>query len=436
MDKVRELYYDYVDWMIGSVHRVKIQTMARIGRQTSFIFLYRVLFSLAFGTLFLMVLCAVAAPPLVAQERTPSWFSPTNVINEKWLLIYNIADPLRFELIQKDAPNTDTPYKIMLAFPKRSSAYDTAVERITEQFIARGIPVNFTAVNFQSDQQKGISLLREIESGEYDLVFSVGSTSTKFITENIQYINTPVVSVTSKDPLLLGHVTDYNSGSGTNIAYTSLDVPVEVQLAYLRELRPELMNIGVMYARNNLSAYEAQVVPLRDAVADSVNIIDIVVEDQDNAATELAQKIPQAIEEMRITDPYFANSIFWITGSTSVFQEIETINAHSNAIPVVSLVTDVVQEGKNSAVISIGIGFDTNADLASFYAMDILLNGIDPATLPVGVVNPPDIAINFLVAKSINMQIPFNFFESSATIYDSNGILTHKSGEQVFTTLP
>ena len=432
MDKTRKLYYDYVDWMIGLVRRVKIQITTRIGRTASFVFLHRFLLSLTFGMLF----CAIVTLPLVAQERTLSWFSAADVINEKWSLIYNIADPLRFELIQKDTPNTDIPYEVMLVFPKRSSAYDTAVERITEQFIARGTSVNFTAVNFQNDQQKGISLLREIENGEYDLVFSVGSASTKFITENLQYISTPIVSVTSKDPVLLGHVADYENGSGKNIAYTSLDVPVEVQLAYLRELRPELTNIGVLYARNNLSAYEAQVLPLKAAAAGSLNVIDIVVEDQDNAAVELAQKIPQAIEEIQLTDPRFDNSVFWVTGSTSVFQEIETINAHSNTVPVVSLVTDVVQEGPNSAVISIGIGFDTNADLASFYALDILLNGADPAVLPVGVVNPPDIAINFLVAKNIHMQIPFNFFESAATIYDSSGTLAHKDGGRVSTTLP
>ena len=375
-----------------------------------------------------LLLSIIAICSLSAQTRAPSWFSPSDIVRESWSLIYTPADPLRFELIQKDAPAGRAPYEIMLVFPKNSSAYDIAIERITEQFLARNLSAKFTAVNFEGDEQKGAALLREIDQKDYDLIFSVGSTSTKFITENARSIDTPVVSVTSKDPVLLGHVPNYEDGSGTTIAYTSLDIPINVQLAYLRDLRPDLINIGVLYAADNASAYEAQVVPLKDAIGDSMNVIEVVVRDQDNAATELSREIPKAIEIMKATDPRFNNSIFWVTGSTSVFAEIETINAHSQSVPVLSLVTDVVRAGANSALMSIGIGFSSNADLAAFYAIDILTNGTDPGTLSVGIVNPPDIAINFLVAQNIQMKIPFPFLEAAATIYGPDGTLRRKDG--------
>lgn len=373
--------------------------------------------------LFLLALCALSA-----QTQVPSWFTPSETVREKWSLIHSLADPLRFELVQKDAPNNSVSYDILLVFPKRSSAYNTAIERITEQFIAQGLSAKFTAVNFEGDTGKGELLIREINQKDYDLIFSVGSTSTKFIAQHESRISTPVVSVTSKDPVLLGHVSDYESGSGTNIAYTSLDVPVNVQLAYLYELRPNLVNIAVMYARNNISAYEAQVLPLQDAVGNVINVVEVVVEDQNNAAAELMVKIPQALDRMRSTDPRLDNSIFWVTGSTSVFREIETINTYSESVPVLSLVTDVVRAGRDSAVMSIGIGFSSNADLAAFYAIEILTDGTDPGTMPVGIVNPPDISINFAVAQDIELKIPFNFFESSSTIYGPDGRLRRKDG--------
>lgn len=373
--------------------------------------------------LFILAFCSLAA-----QTQVPSWFAPSEIVREKWTMIYSLADPLRFELVQKDSPNNSTPYNILFVFPKRSSAYNIAVERITEQFLARGLSAKFTAVNFEADDSKGASLIREINRKNYDLIFSVGSSSTKFIANHEQQISTPVVSVTSKDPVLLGHVDDYENGSGTNIAYTSLDVPVNVQLAYLHELSPDLVNIAVMYARNNVSAYEAQVVPLQQAVDNTINVIEVVVEDQNNAVAELVQKIPQALARMRTTDPRLDNSIFWITGSTSVFREISTINAYSESVPVLSLVSDMVSEGRDSAVMSIGIGFSSNADLAAVYAIDILTSGTDPGSMPVGIVNPPDIAINFAVAQDIELKIPFNFFESSSTIYGPNGKLRRKDG--------
>lgn len=381
------------------------------------------------STLYICALLALVVS--VASAQTPSWFTPSAGVRENWSLIYSLADPLRFELVQKNAPNNDPPYNILFAFPKRSSAYDTAVDRIAAQFVARDLSAKFTVVNFEGNQERGELLLREIDQKQYDLIFSVGSTSTKFITDHAQRINVPVVSVTSKDPVILGHVDDYQSGSGTNIAYTSLDIPTNVQIAYLRNLRPNLVNIGIMYARNNTSAYEAQVVPLREAISDSINVIEVVVEDQDNAAAELAEKIPQALSLMRADDPRLDNSIFWITGSTSVFREIEVINAHAQSVPVLSLVTDVVRAGRDSAVMSIGVGFSSNADLAAFYAISILTDQIDPGELPVGIVNPPDIAINFAVAKDIRLKIPFNFFESSSTIYGPDGQLRRKDGALV-----
>ena len=41
--------------------------------------------------------------------------------------------------------------------------------------------------------------------------------------------------------------------------------------------------------------------------------------------------------------------------------------------------------------------------------------------MKVGLVSPPDIAINFKRTRAIGMRVPFNIFESAATIYDYDG---------------
>ncbi len=381
--------------------------------------------------LFVAVLAFVTTSHVFAQDAGsgPEWFSLPEVTAESWELIYSPLDPLRFRLVQKDLRNASEVKRVLLAFPKPSSAYNTAVERITTYFISRNYPVEFTAINFQGDREAGNEMIREIELGGYDLVFSVGSTSTSFVSDNADKISVPVVSVTSKDPVLLGLIDDYDSGSGTNFAYTSLNIPISVQIAYLYELRPNLENIGIMYARNNLSAYETQVVPLRDELQSlGVNVYEVVVEDQGNSKAELARKIPPVVDSIRENDPLYANSAFWITGSTSVFREIETINNYTESVPVISVVTDVVKPGPSSAAISIGVGFRSNADVAAFYAYEILTDSIDPGALPVGIVSPPDISINFLVTRRIGLRIPFSFFETASTIYGFDGEIKRRNG--------
>lgn len=362
-----------------------------------------------------------------------NWFILKANSATNWDLIAEAGNDLQFTLVPKEnyAPDQE-PFRILALFTKNSSSYDTAIDRMLSIFMSKKIPVTLTALNFQNKPEDGAKALEYARQQQFDLIFSVGSDSTDFIYGNFRGETIPVVSVTSKDPVLLNYLKDYETGSGTNIAYTSLNVPIELQMVYLQQLMPQLKNIAVMYADSNTSAKETQVEPLRDIAKDyNINIIDVVVYDNSKAADELREAIPAAIEKMTRTDPQHQNSIFWITGSTEVFREIETINETSQDIPVLSAVPDVVQPGANSAVLSIGVTFESNAHLAALYAIDILSGEAAPGDLKVGVVSPPDIAINFMKAREINLKIPFSFFESASIVYDYEGKLVRKDGQLV-----
>ncbi len=91
----------------------------------------------------------------------------------------------------------------------------------------------------------------------------------------------------------------------------------------------------------------------------------------------------------------------------------------------------MVKSSDNSAVLSIGVGFESNAQLAAIYGMKILLGEISAGKLKVGVVTPPDIAISFKRVEEIGMKIPYDFFESAAFIYDYNGVPVRVNGQNV-----
>ena len=46
-----------------------------------------------------------------------------------------------------------------------------------------------------------------------------------------------------------------------------------------------------------------------------------------------------------------------MTGSTSVFLEIRTVNEHADRVPVVSVVPEIVKAGADTAVLAIGVSF-------------------------------------------------------------------------------
>jgi putative ABC transport system substrate-binding protein len=377
----------------------------------------------------------LSVAPASATSEMPDWFGLTPDVAQRWAAGPDGAD--RVTVRPRTLVSSGERKQVLVLYSKRSSAYVTAISKILSVFEDKGIDAAFTAVNFHGDGDAGRAALTDARDADYDLVYSMGSAATAFAYKAFRGASIPVVSVCAKDPVLLGQVSDYASGSGNNFAFTSLNVPVEVQLTYLHELRPKLRNIAVLFAHQNKSAVATQLRPLA-AVARNrgIQVLEVGVGDRRRAGEELAALVPAAVRRMRETDPDLRHSIFWITGSTSVFAEIATINRFAEAVPVLSVVPDVVRAGGDSAVLSIGVSFESNAHIAAVYGIDILMNGVDPGSLKVGLVSPPDIAINFRRAREIGLKIPFSFFESAGTVYDRTGRIVRDKGKPVLSSSP
>jgi putative tryptophan/tyrosine transport system substrate-binding protein len=258
----------------------------------------------------------------------------------------------------------------------------------------------------------------------------MGSESTAWLYNHYRNSHIPVVSVCSKDPVQLGQARDYESGSGSNIAFTSLNMQIDAQMAYALRLKPDLKNLAILVDGKNVSAVQTQAEPIAAyALQKGIHVIHGTVEDPNNARDELVRIVGSAVAAMRKSDPDLTKSLFWITGSTSVFREIRTINANADRVPVVSVVPEIVSQGEDTAVIAIGISFESNAHLAAIYAADILSGSARPSDLKVGIVSPPDIAVSFLKAREIGLRIPFEFLESASFVYDYRGQAVRKVGE-------
>ncbi len=363
----------------------------------------------------------------IVEEPYAGWFSYDQSAAGDWRPVANKTDPLRLKIYKGVASansslRIEPRYHVMVLYPRRSSAYDVAITRILNVFSDRDILAEFTVFNFDRNDERGKSAIKLAESNKIDLIFSMGSESTAWLWNNYKGGKIPVVSVTSKDPVMLGQAQGYDRGTNTNFAFTSLNMPVSAQLAYVFELRPDLRNLAVLVDSKNVSAMETQARPIAEAAsANGVRVLNLEVRNPENAREELAGLVKDAVTAMRKNDVNLENSLFWITGSTSVFREIATINRHSDRVPVLSVVPEVVQNGDDSAVMSIGISFESNAHLAAIYGLKVLEGDVKAGDLNVGVVSPPDIAINFRKAREIGMAIPFNFVEGANYIYDYDG---------------
>lgn len=367
---------------------------------------------------------ALSSLNATAAEEQPysKWFRYGGGIDSAWNLTADPANPLRIS-IGRNATDLRGPIKrVLVLYPRPSSAYDIAITKILHIFEAKEVNAEFTVVNFQMEDAKGAAAIRYAEQHRFDLIFAMGSESTAWLYDNYKGGPIPVVSVCSKDPVQLGQMQDYTSGSRSNFAFTSLNVPVDVQMAYVRELNRDLKNLAVLVDSKNVSAVQTQAEPIATyARQRGIQVIWGAVQNPAKAREELTQIVRDAVATMRKSDPDLSKSLFWVTGSTSVFLEIRTINENSDRVPVISVVPEIVRAGADTAVMAIGISFESNAHLAAIYGFDILQGRVKAGDLKVGVVSPPDIAISFLKAREIGLRVPFSFFESASFVYDYDG---------------
>jgi putative ABC transport system substrate-binding protein len=351
-----------------------------------------------------------------------NWFQRKADVDFNWIVKVAPDDPMQVSVQRKNALRLASPQQVLVLYPRPSSAYDIAISKILNVFDGKELNVEITIINFEMRDARAENALRFAEKNDFSLIVAMGSESTAWLYNHYRGGRIPVVSVCAKDPVQLGEARDYKSGNGSNIAFTSLNMQVDVQMAYVLKLKPDLRNLAILVDGQNVSAVQTQAEPIAAYAAQkNVQVIRGVVQNSANAREELVQIVRGAVEAMRKTDPDLSKSLFWITGSTSVFREIRTINENAERVPVVSVIPEIVSQGEDTAVLAIGISFESNAHLAAIYAADILSGAVRASELAVGIVSPPDIAISFLKAREIGLRIPFEFLESASFVYDYRG---------------
>jgi len=382
--------------------------------------------------LFSFFLFFFSGPSLIAVPRSIKWLKLDGGIQKNWDVSYTGENNSIMFIMPKWGNDDLKVKKIYSIVPKKSSSYVLAVNKLLEVLYQERVQAQLIIQDFERDEKKGIRFLQEAEQKQVDLIFTLGSESAALVHKYFKGKAIPVVTSTNKDPVALGLMENYTDGSGNNIATTSLNVPIKIQLNYLFQLVPDLKNIGLIYNRNHKQVMATEVIPAKKEFhKQGLKVFDIAVESHKTAKETLALTLPQVVEAMRKSDPGLKKSIFWLTASTAAFSQIKTINQHAAQIPVITSVPHVVKKGDDSAVLAIGIDRRNNAHLASLYAVKILRGEAQAGDLKVGVVTPPDIAISFKIARKIGLKIPFDFFESAAFIYDYQGNTVRSFGESL-----
>ncbi|MFA0012866.1 ABC transporter substrate binding protein [Vibrio lentus] len=368
----------------------------------------------------LILLLVLAVSSSVSLADWPEWLGE-HLQAEKavqWEINANDSDVLF-------APRGEHPM-VWVLVSRKADSYDVALSTILKVF-RREIPnVSFRAFRLPTSQEELVAWTKAADK-KANIIYTVGSRATVSLHKVYAGGKLPVVSVNAKDPVLLGLTDNYHS-SGNNFAYTSLNLPADITLSFLRRFKPSLTQIGVLYAKSNTSAYLTQFLPLqKEAEKQGVTVFPIEV-DENNPELALQHVMQTTVESMKVNDGNLRQSLLWLTGSSSLLNRLDEINLYSEQLPLLTAVPDAVNGTQQSALMSVGVGFENNAHQAALYGLEVLKKGADPASLPVGVLSPPDISISFKQAGHVDTQLPFVLIEMASDIYSQDGKLVRSAG--------
>lgn len=269
-------------------------------------------------------------------------------------------------------------------------ALDAATEGFQDALKEKlGDKVVFDVQNAQGEETNCATICTKFVNDDVDLIMANATqalTSAATATPDI-----PIVGTSVTDFVTTGTV-ESNDKPGTNVTGTSDLAPIDQQIALLKRLVPDAKSVGILYcsseANSVYQAEEAQKELEKEGikvevytVADSNDIQQVVTKAADNSD---AIYIP--------TDNTIASNME-IVKNVTVPEKVPVIAGEENMCAVGGLAT--------LSISYYNIGYN-----AGLMAYDILVNGKDPAEMPIQYADEITLKYNAEIASELGIQIP------------------------------
>ena len=230
------------------------------------------------------------------------------------------------------------------------------------------------------------------------LIVTAGSAATRFAVDNFK--QTPIVFSGVKYPQMSGFVQSLDRPGG-NVTGASLNIPIDIQFKYFREVVPQLKSIGVLY-----TASTASLVTQAKVVAQSVGLELFAVE-----VTDITQ-LPRALDSVAAV----AEGM-WAVADPTLFDPRSTryilLNTMRKGMPFMGFSRHVVESGALFA-----LDFDYKA--IGFQAGAIanrIIAGKAPGEVPVTMADVIWFHYNENTAKHISLTMPDELVAIAKEVY-------------------
>lgn len=282
--------------------------------------------------------------------------------------------------------NSDS-YKIAVTQIVTHASLDASIEGFKAAIKDAGLDVTYDDQNANNDQTVVASIAGSIASGDYDLVLGVATPMAQGLAQSVKDV--PILFTAVTDPVGSGLV-DSLEAPGANITGTSDANPVEEQIELIKEIDPDVKTVGVIYHSGEANS-KVQVEWVKEAAAK----LDIEVKE---ATVTNTSEVQQAANSLDVDAIYLPTDNTVISALDSVLQVGE-----SKKIPVYPAEGDSVAKG---GLATYGISYYDLGYQTGEMAVRILVDGEDPATMPVETQQDLLVYVNLGAAERMGVTIP------------------------------
>lgn len=282
-------------------------------------------------------------------------------------------------------------YKIGICQQMEHQALDSATEGFQDALVEKlgEEKVEFDYQNAQGEQTNCASIATKFVNSNVDLIMANATTSLQACAAATADI--PVVGTSVTDYVTAG-VAESNDAPGRNVTGTSDLAPVDKQIELLLELVPDAKKAGILYCSSEAnSVYQAE--KAEEALkAENMEVERYTVADS-NDIQQVVTKMSDSCDVIYIpTDNTIANNMEGVKNIT-VPAGIPVICGEENMCAVGGLAT--------LSISYYNIGYN-----AGLMAYEILVNGKNPADMPIQYADEVTVKYNADVAAALGMKMP------------------------------
>lgn len=255
--------------------------------------------------------------------------------------------------------------------------------------------ISFDEQNAQGEMATATSIAGKFQTDGVDLVLAIATPAAQAAAQSISDI--PILFTAVTEPQEAGLVDSWEE-PGANVSGTSDLNPVADQLGLITEILPDAKTVGVIYSSGEVNS-EVQVDLAREA-AEELGL------DLKEVTVSAAADVSQAADSIRDVDAIYVptdNTV--VEGLESVIQVAE-----DEQILLIVGEGDSVERG---GVATFGLNYYELGYQTGKMAARVLLDGEDPATMPVETQELMQLVVNESAAERMGITLPDGFVDKA-----------------------